>query len=141
MYNNSEEVGQMTKRSCANCGHHKWYPGGITKDFVQRPDIHECTCQYVPYTVFDEAKQDRDEKGWEWDPDVMPEICGYYTPELVGECKQCGKYVETPRLEWELWVEDPFGTLPVCSKKCQRKLQARVDRQVKKIKEGDGEDE
>lgn len=124
----SKEVIAIEKKSCNNCNKHVWYIGGITENFVQKPDVHECTDPGVPYDLFDKYSI-KPEAGfwWTWDPEILAKKCGKYDPIIVEKCENCEKEMGIPLVQVEDWADDPHEKIPVCSPECVKELNKEIE--------------
>ncbi len=112
------------KRTCCNCQ----YSRVIGKD----NKIIDCINNEVDFNLLDKYKRN---------PILMPKICGHYKPKLIKKCKYCGHPINQPLWNWPYWVEDVFEDLPVCSYRCQRILQNKLDLRTENLSFDFNEDE
>lgn len=101
----------MSHKSCSTCEHteRKW--GNSFVYMNQSPD-HKNPC-----LLKDELKEIGEKHNW--DPYIMPEVCGRYEPRMVKNFSNCGKEINKPEHEWHLFASPTMD--PVCSEDCRAK--------------------
>lgn len=104
----------MAQKSCSNCKHSARVPGNsfIYGQLYKRDQI-ECVLHKELKEIGEKNK---------WDNLVMPEVCGKYEPKMVHRCGYCGKIIDKPECEWDLYAGP--NITPVCSVECQGKKEA-----------------
>ena len=103
-------------KTCYNCQHSRIIP---------ETKVVDCLHSEVDFNVLDQYKRN---------PIVIPEYCGHYKPKMVKKCRNCEEIINKPAYNWQYWVEDVFEDLPVCSRRCQEKLQVELDRRTDNFK-------
>lgn len=83
------------------------------------------TCSFCTHGYYFEDRSVGIWGGYECDnPEMEEDInesgnCPYFSPRIIEVCANCGKEMNVPEFEWELWCASPHSQIPVCSIKCQ----------------------
>lgn len=101
----------MSNKSCSTCENTARVMGNSFVYLQQDPRNHvQCTLEAELKEIGEKHR---------WDNLKMPEVCGRYEPRMIKECTYCGKEMNKPEHEWNLFASPTSA--PVCSKDCQTK--------------------
>jgi hypothetical protein len=102
-----------TKKSCFNCKNAIKSAGfaGTRLDPPEPPEA-DCQCTDVPEYLLELSEP--------------AEKCGWYDPELIKKCDECGKEMNAPEYLWEIWAYG-WDRIPCCSHLCKAKAQGKID--------------
>ncbi|SMB87202.1 hypothetical protein SAMN00017405_1252 [Desulfonispora thiosulfatigenes DSM 11270] len=104
----------MAKKSCSACKNSARVTGNSFIYLQNRlQEHHECMLN---------KELDKIGKDHGWDNLKMPEVCGKYDPKMVARCSYCGKDINKPEHEWDLFAGPEIS--PVCCVDCQTKKEA-----------------
>lgn len=113
----------MPKKHCKNCKHSRNIESTVTEDFKIIPEINECSNSNVTIKFME---------SYDWNEAELAKNCKYYHPKPVGNCSNCDYYIATPIPQWNLFVKTLYGEVPVCSEKCQKELELKMEDYYKK---------
>lgn len=63
----------------------------------------------------------------EGDSSENGEGCLLFVPRLIEACGNCGRDIGKPEFEWKLWCSSVHSQIPVCSEKCQKELDKKMN--------------
>lgn len=106
------------KKTCFNCNNLRKVKGDYSKG---QSDLLDCTSSKVDYKKIDKLHNNSR---------ILPEVCGGYDPMLIEKCSYCDKEINKPIWSWNLWVDEVFDKVPVCSIKCKKKREKEMNEAV-----------
>lgn len=108
------------KYTCFECNNAECSPGypGSYEQPPEPPEA-ECHCDDIGFP-------NNVGEAFDWDPDVMPELCGHFHPIPV-TCPECKKMFDHPGQDWPLW--DMWGTA-ICSIACYLKYSQETETMI-----------
>lgn len=123
------------RRNCENCSHsfrHVSFGGS----YYEPPDEEAgCSLEYSKSThPLSEVVSLLLADYYEVFPDCLDEeafwvatICPAYQEKMVTKCHECGKLINQPENDWELWVSTFGDSVPVCSSSCREKIEQQEE--------------
>jgi hypothetical protein len=109
---------KMPEKHCKNCKHSRNIESIVTEDFQIIPELNECSNAHVTIKFMESHN---------WKESELAKNCEHYEPKPVGNCSNCDYYIATPIPQWSMFVKALYGEVPVCSEKCKKELESKIE--------------